>query len=139
MVIESAAPTTGSQPSATEKLISNLLRTGVFSSAGLVVLGIIVTFLRQPAYLNSSDQQRQLKAGLIGFPTTLTAILHGLEHFDGSAIVMAGLLVLIATPILRVGVSIVAFVQMRDRLFAGITTVVLLLLVASLSLGKAGG
>lgn len=52
---------------------------------------------------------------------------------------MAGLLVLIATPILRVAVSIVAFLQMRDRVFAGITTVVLLLLVTSLSLGRAGG
>lgn len=124
---------------ATEKLISNLLRTGVFSSAALVVLGTIVTFLRHPAYMSSVDQQRQLTAGLTSFPTTFPGIIQGLLHVDGSSVVMAGLLVLIATPILRVAVSIVAFLQMRDRVFAGITTVVLLLLVTSLSLGRAGG
>jgi len=127
------------QVAATEKLISNLLRTGVFSSAALVLLGTIVTFLRHPAYMRSVDQQHQLTDGRISFPTTLPAIVQGLGHLDGNAVVMAGLLVLIATPILRVAISIVAFLQMRDRVFAAITTLVLLLLVASLSLGRAGG
>lgn len=138
MAVETA-PVTTNQPTATEKLISNLLRTGVFSSAALVVLGTIVTFLRHPSYLSSVEQGRQLRDGLTSFPTTLPAVVQGLTRSEGNAIVMAGLMVLIATPILRVVVSIVAFLQMRDRVFAGITTLVLLLLLTSLSLGRAGG
>ena len=128
-----------SEPTATEKIISTVLRTGVFSSAALVVLGTIVTFIRHPDYVTSMEQQRQLKGGLISFPTSVPGILHGLAHFDGNAIVMGGLLILIATPVLRVAISIVAFLQMHDRVFAVITTIVLALLITSLSLGKAGG
>jgi uncharacterized membrane protein len=52
---------------------------------------------------------------------------------------MAGLLLLIATPVLRVAVSVLAFVYQRDRTFVIITSVVLTLLLASFVLGKAGG
>jgi len=48
---------------------------------------------------------------------------------------MGGLLLLIATPIARVGLSLVAFVHQRDRLYAAITAFVLLLLLASLAGG----
>ncbi len=47
-----------------------------------------------------------------------------------------GLLVLIATPILRVLGSIVAFVYERDWRFAGITTLVFLIVLASIFLGR---
>ena len=50
-----------------------------------------------------------------------------------------GLLVLIATPVLRVAVSILAFWQEGDRKFVLITSVVLALLLASFLLGKVGG
>lgn len=52
-----------------------------------------------------------------------------------SGFLALGLLVLIATPILRVIGSIVAFVYERDWRFAGITTLVLLVLIISLLLG----
>ena len=47
-----------------------------------------------------------------------------------------GLLVLIATPILRVVGSIGAFLYERDWRFAGVTTVVLVVLIVSLLLGR---
>ena len=45
---------------------------------------------------------------------------------------MGGLLLLIATPVARVALSLVAFVLQRDRLYVGITAFVLALLLASL-------
>ena len=48
------------------------------------------------------------------------------------AIAQAGLLVLVATPVVRVGVSLVAFALERDRLYAAITAAVLGLLLVSL-------
>ena len=53
-----------------------------------------------------------------------------------SGFLALGLLVLIATPILRVVGSIGAFVYERDWRFAGVTTVVLVVLVVSLLLGR---
>jgi uncharacterized membrane protein len=47
-----------------------------------------------------------------------------------------GLLVLIATPILRVVGSILAFLYERDWRYAGVTTVVLIVVLISLLLGK---
>ncbi|MGZ3673334.1 MAG: DUF1634 domain-containing protein [Ktedonobacterales bacterium] len=45
---------------------------------------------------------------------------------------------LLATPVLRVIVSIVAFLLEGDWLYAAITTVVLLILVVSFFLGRGG-
>jgi len=52
------------------------------------------------------------------------------------ALILPGLLLLIATPILRVIVSVVAFTLEKEWAFVGITTVVLLLLFLSFTLGK---
>lgn len=123
----------------TELLISNLLRAGVLLSLFLVVAGTAVTFGHHPGYLTSGDQLDGLLNGSGGYPTSLGDIAGGLASFQGRAIVMLGLLVLIATPVVRVAVSIVAFVQLGDRAFAAITTVVLVLLLVALVLGKAGG
>jgi len=51
-------------------------------------------------------------------------------------VVCVGLLMLIATPILRVAVSIVVFVVQRDWVLVGVTAFVLAVLLASFFLGK---
>ncbi|MBK9715036.1 MAG: DUF1634 domain-containing protein [Kouleothrix sp.] len=53
-----------------------------------------------------------------------------------SGFLALGLLVLIATPILRVVGSIGAFLYERDWRFAGVTTLVLAVLIVSLLLGR---
>ncbi len=53
-----------------------------------------------------------------------------------SGFLAAGLIVLIVTPVLRVVGSIFAFLYERDRLYAGITTLVLAIVLASLFLGR---
>jgi uncharacterized membrane protein len=54
----------------------------------------------------------------------------------GQAIVAAGLLILIATPVIRVGVSAVAFLWEGDKTYAAICFVVLFLLLVSFFLGR---
>ena len=48
---------------------------------------------------------------------------------------MAGLLVLIATPVARVVLSVVIFIKVRDRLYAAITSAVLMILLFSFAVG----
>jgi len=122
-----------------ELLISNLLRIGVVSSLIVVVLGLIFSFLHHPAYAHSGAEfQRVISAD---HPTwhSLSGLASGLAHFRGEAIIMVGLLLLIATPVMRVAVSIVAFVVERDAVFVIVTAFVLAMLILSFVLGKAGG
>ena len=122
-----------------ELTISNLLRVGVGASLLVVLAGTVVTFAHHPHYLSSRRDLVHLTKPGAEFPHTLPSVIHGVQHSQGRAMVMAGLLLLIATPVLRVAVSILAFVYQRDRTFVVITSVVLTLLIASFVLGKAGG
>lgn len=122
-----------------ELVISTLLRVGVLTSLLVVVAGTVMTFVDQPSYLSSPAALDGLIGSNARYPDTLAAVVRGVRAGSGPAVVMAGLLILIATPVLRVAVSIFAFVYQRDRAFVVITSVVLTLLVASFGLGKAGG
>ena len=119
--------------------ISNLLRTGVILSLLLVVAGTILSFVHHPSYLHSGRDLAHLTRPGAAFPHSIPDLRQSLLTFRGRGVVTLGLLVLIATPVMRVAVSILAFRHDRDRPFVLITTVVLLLLILSFVLGKAGG
>lgn len=121
-----------------ELLISLLLRAGVALSLSLVLGGIILSFVHNPHYLSSPSELARLIGPEADFPHTVPAVVRGMLHLQGRAFVAAGLLVLIATPVMRVAVSVVAFVHQRDRSYAIITSVVLALLLFSFLVGKAG-
>ncbi|MEI8194487.1 MAG: DUF1634 domain-containing protein [Phycisphaerae bacterium] len=122
-----------------EWLISTILRTGVILSLTLIVLGTVLSFVHHPSYVESTAALARLTAQDAPRSHTLRAVLDGVWQGRGQAIVIAGLLLLIATPIVRVAVSIFAFVYQKDRAFVVITTIVLLLLLLSFFLGKVGG
>ena len=120
-----------------ELLISNLLRIGVSLSLVLMVIGTIISFTRHPEYLSSSEELQRLTQPGAAFPHTVPDVVAGVRDLRGRAIVTLGLLLLIATPVVRVAVSIFAFIYQRDRIFTLITAVVLCLLLLSFVLGKA--
>jgi uncharacterized membrane protein len=119
-----------------ELLISNLLRLGVIMSLGLIILGTIISFIRHPEYLWNPVALEHLTQPGAAFPHTLDDLAEGLSNLHGQAVVTLGLLVLIATPVVRVGVSIFAFRYQGDRLYMAITAVVFCLLLLSFALGK---
>jgi len=63
-------------------------------------------------------------------------VLSRMAELRPSGFLAAGLLVLIITPVLRVVGSIFAFLYERDYLFVGITTLVLVIVLVSMMLGK---
>jgi uncharacterized membrane protein len=119
-----------------ELLISRILRAGVIASVTLIVVGMIVSFVQHPDYLSSSDVLDSAVGPGATFPHEFDALLSSLRQMRGEAIVTLGLLVLIATPMMRVAVSVVAFFRHRDRTYALITAAVLCLLLLSLVLGR---
>ena len=123
-----------------EILISNLLRIGVIGSLLVVLAGMIVTFGHHPEYSHAKvDLARLTSPSRATFPHTIKTMIQGLRHGEGRAIVVAGLLLLIATPVMRVAVSIFAFVYEKDLTFVVITAIVLALLIFSFVLGRVSG
>ena len=124
-----------SEPRWVDTAISNLLRGGVLLSIGVVTLGLIFTFVHHPQYVSSKTDLGQLTNPAIVYPHTVRTVVAETLAQRGQAIVMLGLLLLIATPIARVAFSVAAFIVERDRIYVGITMVVLLLLLVSLIAG----
>lgn len=125
----------------TEWLISELLRWGVTLSLILAVTGTLLCFLRDSGYGaaggTTDDLQRLLHEGAAPF-SGVAGFFQALGHLNGGAVIVLGLILLIATPVVRVFVSIWAFSVEKDRAYVVITSAVFLLLAVSFILGKAG-
>lgn len=119
-----------------ELLISTLLRLGVVLSLSLVSVGMLLTFFHHPDYFLSAQSLARLTAPEHG-PHQLTGVLVDASNARGQAFVMVGLLVLMATPVLRVALSLLVFSRQRDRAFVTVTAGVLCLLLLSFVLGAA--
>jgi uncharacterized membrane protein len=82
---------------------------------------------------------RLLRIGVAASMTLVVAgMVIGVISPLGHDVAMLGLLLLIATPVLRVAMSIYVFARERDTTYVVITTLVLLLLILSFVLGAAG-
>jgi len=122
-----------------ELIISNILRGGVILSLLLIVSGTTLSFVHHSDYLSRPSDTKRLISSKTEFPHTLKETLAGVRQDRGQAVIVVGLLALIATPVIRVGVSIVAFVIEKDAIFVALTTLVFALLLLSFFLGKAEG
>ncbi|MCX5678578.1 MAG: DUF1634 domain-containing protein [Candidatus Omnitrophica bacterium] len=111
-----------------EIFIGNLLRTGVILAAATVFLGGMIylvchgfttadyrVFQHEPSYLCS-----------------IRGIIGNAFSFHGRGLIQLGLLLLIATPITRVALSIYIFARKRDTLYVIITLIVFSILMYSL-------
>ena len=106
--------------------VSTVLIVGVSISAALIAIGFVtgLAFGWTGSLVGG--------AGASGDTTDFTSVGAGLLALRPIAIAQAGLLVLVATPVFRVAVSLAAFALERDRLYAAITAAVLALLLLSL-------
>jgi uncharacterized membrane protein len=110
-----------------DKVVSVVLRSGVITAAALVLMGGI-GFLA--AHGSTPPDYRKFHpppAGLI----SLHGVLHGAATADPLYIIQLGILILIATPILRVLTCAAGFTLERDWLYALVSLIVLTLLLVS--------
>ena len=116
-----------------ETIIGNLLRWGVMIAGAVVFAGAAVYLSRHgaesPNYQVFRGEPTDLKTVWGIWRQTLTG--------HGRGLIQLGLLLLVATPIARVAFSLFAFARQRDRLYVGVTLLVLTVLLYSL-LGKTG-
>lgn len=78
---------------------------------------------------------RLLTTGVVTSAVTLAiGLVLQLASYDGHLVLQTGLILLMATPVLRVIVSLVEYVRLRDWFFTATTGAVLLVLLTSIVL-----
>ncbi|WP_409022000.1 DUF1634 domain-containing protein [Dellaglioa sp. P0083] len=108
-----------------ELMIGQILRIGVFISAIIMIIGLILSLVTGSTGYPGNT-----------FPTSFSAIISGIVALKPYAIMMLGLFCLILTPILRVVISIYAFYKEKDYLYVKITVIVLVILIAGFFIGE---
>jgi uncharacterized membrane protein len=111
-----------------ETIIGQLLRAGVLLSAATVLAGGVL-------YLAGHHADRvNYQNFTAGGPDsrTLSGIMQAAAHGDSAGIIQIGLLLLVLTPIARVAIAIIGFLLERDRLYAVVSLIVLVILAFSL-------
>jgi uncharacterized membrane protein len=113
-------------------LLGNALRTGVLAAAGVVLLGGLLYLVRHgaesPNYQVFRGEPSDLRriGGIVG--DALSASSRG--------VIQLGFLLLIATPVMRVALSLFGFAMQGDRTYVLVTLTVLVLLLYSLFGGR---
>jgi uncharacterized membrane protein len=78
---------------------------------------------------------RVLVAGVVTSATILAiGLIIELTPYNAHPVLQLGLILLMATPILRVAVSLVEYIRMRDWFFSATTAAVLVVLLTSVAL-----
>jgi len=108
-----------------ERLMSIVLAIGVVVSAVLIALGFVASFAVgwSGSLIGAVPQAADA--------TNFSNLLPRLGDLQPLALTQAGLVVLIATPVVRVAVTAVGLWREHDAFYAAITLAVLALLVAS--------
>ena len=118
-----------------EQVVSVLLRTGVLIAGVIVFSGGVYFLVRH----SGEDVDFSQFHGEASIDRLVSEIVSGAIHLRARSIIQFGILALIATPILRVTVSLVGFALERDRSYVIITAIVLAILLYSLISGAVAG
>ncbi len=120
-------------PNTMNDVLSNVLRLGVILSAIVISLGFLLFAARYSSVSASSYiQYYPNKVPHGNFDVSLSSIGSGLVSLNPFSIIELGLLILLATPVSRVFLSIVLFELEGDRRYVYITLAVFLILLFSI-------
>lgn len=117
-----------------QTLIGWILRIGVLVSMLIAIIGGVIYVYRHGQEHVSYVQFK----GVPDFVYTPAGIWHGIWQTRGRAIIQAGIVLLIFTPVLRVIVSGIGFLIEKDYLYTGISALVLFIIILSALTGHGG-
>lgn len=116
-------------PQAMELLISKMLAIGLIVSSLVVTIGGVFLLAQHGGDILDVRSFHSERISLSSVGGVFSAAL----ALRPKAIVQLGLLLLVATPVTRVGLSVLLFLQKKDYLYVGITSVVLVILLLAIS------
>jgi uncharacterized membrane protein len=112
-----------------ELFVGNLLRWGVIVAAAVTAVGGAL-FL---SLHGGRIADYHVFHGQPGALKSVSEVVANALRLQPEAVIQLGLLLLIATPIARVALSLLAFVKQHDRTYILVTSIVLVLLLYSLT------
>jgi len=118
---------------AVEQVVGRLLQLGVLVAALVVFVGAVLLLVQHGGTPVAYSVFHGEPDGL----RSIAGIIRGVMSMQSESIVQLGLLLLIATPIARVALTLVAFLIQRDRTYVAVTALVLALLLYGLLFGNA--
>jgi uncharacterized membrane protein len=101
------------------------LRVGVLLSAAIILIGVVLVFAHQGSNGFSLSQIAAPNSRVNSSVFQPSEVIGGLSELNGLDYVYLGLMVLIATPIIRVVLGIAQFAKERNKLYTIITVIVL--------------
>ena len=110
-----------------ERMIGALLRAGLIAAAAVVLLGAVVYV----AHHGSERPDYRIFRGEPADLRSIAGIAREALEWRSAGLIQLGLLILLATPVARVALSLVVFALQRDRLYVAVTVVVLAVLLCS--------
>jgi uncharacterized membrane protein len=119
---------TGMTPERFRTMVSGVLILGVTTSAILIAAG----FAAALAVGWQGSLVGAAAAGVASAPTDFGGLPERLARLEPLSVSQLGLVVLLATPVLRVAASVVGFALEGDRLYTAITLAVLAILLFSI-------
>lgn len=115
-------------------LLGQVLRAGTIISISIVFIGGVVFLYRH----GFSIANYRVFNGVPDFVQHPSGIEYGILNFKGQAIIQFGIILLIATPIVRVLFSAIGFVLEKDYMYVVISLLVLSIIFLSMMSGHAG-
>jgi uncharacterized membrane protein len=108
-----------------EQIIGELLRYGVLASSLVVLAGGIVYLIRHggqyPQYQAFRGEPEKMRKPLL--------MWEAVRRGEGRPLIQLGLLILVATPIMRILFSFIGYLLEKDYLYAVLTVIVLLVIL----------
>ncbi len=101
----------------------------------MLLTGYALVLVRDTAEFKSHAAERARLAGHAPFPHSFAAVWDGIARGSGEAMIVAGVLALILTPVAGLSTSAVAFARRRDWLFTTIAGLVLSVILGSFLYG----
>lgn len=115
-----------------QTIIGNLLRYGVWISLSVAFIGGIVYILHNGSQIEDYSVFKENDRNIF---EVIAAIYNGAIQGNGESLIFTGIILLFLTPVLRVLLSLFSFLLEKDYLYVGITLIVILIIITSISFG----
>lgn len=112
-----------------EIFIGQVLRTGVIISCAVAVIGGVLYLLHHG--MQTMPDYGTFHGEAASY-TSLPGIIKGLGTGSATEIIQLGVAILIATPILRIVLSLASFILEKDKMYVLITLIVLCVIMTSM-------
>ncbi|WP_312393835.1 DUF1634 domain-containing protein [Chryseobacterium sp.] len=115
-----------------KKLVGNVLKYGVRTVLFIGILGGLVYLFN---HANDTVDYSHFEEKEESIFAVIGDIFKGVQQMNGSSIIYVAIIILFLTPFIRLLLSLVSFILEKDKLYVGITLLVLCIICLSVYFG----